>query len=138
MDVLALCATDDVNKYWERWSYLAEGWLLEAAGAGPASKGRGRKPVLVPNAVSAPQEQHQGTAVTGEVRDLQIRLSRLRRLEMYRNKNVCNAHQWEEWISLESKVARENFTAEQLTSQIATQKRELAKQRRTDWAGTMV
>ena len=132
-DVLTLCATEDVDTFWNRWNYLAEGWLMEASGAGPPSQGRGCKPQMVPNKVSAPQELSQGQAINEEIRDMQTRLSRLRRLDMYSNMHIRNSQQWQEWATLKARTATEPCTANSLADQIEARRRVLVTQRRAGW-----
>ena len=97
---------------WQRWSFLAEGWLLEAAQGGPQHKGRGVMLETIANTPSAPQDPAPGLAVTVELRSLHIRLARVRRLEMYRKLHGGNPQQQLEWAALERKIASETLSAE--------------------------
>ena len=94
----ALLSTQDPLLFWNRWNYLAEGWLMEATQAGPKPCGRGVGIQTVPNTASAPQDPNQGFAITETLRNLMVTLAKWRRADMYRKLPRCNQQQHKEWI----------------------------------------
>ena len=75
----------------------------------------------VPNAASAPQDPIHGLEITAELRSLQIRIARLRRLEMYSKLHGGNPQQQLEWAALEHRIASKTLSVGQLENLITTQ-----------------